>query len=170
MLIYSFLCWFLTLDRSIQRNFATLSEVVGNPLILPIYENGSSHIDKKFFSLKIDHAVYQIDGNFALIHNNNRTWIVKSRVFFGIFDFIRVILHCLRIRPFWFVTHLQYILLTKDCLCLFGNIAVRLIFCDLVEMRMRSYTSHSHKAVRLIFCDLVEMRVRSYSSHSHRVA
>ena len=70
----SFLCWFLlTLDRSIQRNFAILSEVVGSLLILPIPENGSSHINKKFFSLKIDHVVDQIDGNFALIENNGRT-------------------------------------------------------------------------------------------------
>ena len=78
----SFLCWFLlTLDWSIQRNFATLSEVVGNLLILPISENGSSQINKKIFSLKIDHVVYQIDGNFALIQNNNRTWVVKLIVF-----------------------------------------------------------------------------------------
>ena len=86
----SFLCWFLlTLDRSIQRNFVTLSEIVGSPLILPFSGNGSSHINKKFFSFKIDHVICQIDGNFAPIQNNNRTWVVKSivsSVFFILFQ------------------------------------------------------------------------------------
>ena len=83
----SFLCWFLlTLDHSIQHNFATLSEVAGNPLILSISENGSSHINKKNFLLKIDHVVYQIYGNLALIQNNNRTWVIKSVVYFSFYS------------------------------------------------------------------------------------
>ena len=82
----SFLCWFLlTLDQSIQHKFATLSEVVGSFLILPISENDSSHINKNIFFLKIHHVVYQIEGNFALIKNNNRKWVVKSIVFLVFF-------------------------------------------------------------------------------------
>ena len=92
------LCWFaLTLDWSIQHNFATLLEVVRSPLILSISENGSSHISKKFFSLKIDYVVYQIDWNFALIKNNNRTWVIRSivfSVFFILFELFYIACLC----------------------------------------------------------------------------
>ena len=75
----------LTSDWSIQCNITTLSDIVGSPLILLISENDSSHSKKKFFLLKIDHVVYQIDGNFALIPTKNRTWVIKSIVFLVFF-------------------------------------------------------------------------------------
>ena len=57
------LCWFaLTLDWSIQHNFATLLEVVRSPLILSVSENGSSHISKKNFLLKIDYVYTKLTG------------------------------------------------------------------------------------------------------------